>query len=99
MIEVAKEWNPKQALLRKILAEPEKFDEAIKLCLHLHSLVHTSKVSACNYTTYEDRLWDGLNEEVFRVTPAQKSARSRTIAWNVWHMTRIEGHYSQYTNR
>ena len=87
MISVAKEWNPKQALLRKILPKPEKFDEAIKLCLQMHSLVHTSKMSKCNYTTYEDKLWDGLNEEVFRVVPA---STSRTIAWNLWHITRIE---------
>jgi hypothetical protein len=90
MIKVAKEWNPKQALLRKILLKPEKFNEAIKLCLHMHSLVHASEMSKSNCTTYEDKLWDRLNEEVFRVTPASKSARSRTIAWNVWHMTRIE---------
>ena len=87
MIRVSKEWNPKQALLRKILSKPEKFDEAIKLCLHMHSLIHNSKVSDCNYTTYEDKLWDRLDEEVFRVVPANKS---RTVAWNLWHITRIE---------
>ena len=87
MISVAKEWNPKQALLRKILPKPEKFDEAIQLCLHMHSLVHTSEMSHCSYTTYEDELWDGLNEEVFRVVPTNKST---TIAWNLWHVTRIE---------
>ena len=90
MIRVAKEWNPKQALLRKNLSKPEKFDEAIELCLLMHSLVHNSKVSECNYTTYEDKLWDGLTEVVFRAAPANKSAKARTIAWNIWHMTRIE---------
>jgi len=90
MIRVAKEWNPKQALLRKNLSKPEKFDEAIELCLLMHSLVHNSKVGNCNYTTYEDKLWDGLNEAVFRAVPTKKSAQARTIAWNLWHTTRIE---------
>ncbi|UCH32316.1 MAG: DinB family protein [Candidatus Bathyarchaeota archaeon] len=87
MIRVAKEWNPKQFSLRKLLPKPEKFDEAIRLCLQMHSLVHNSKVSRCNHTTYEDKLWDGLAEEVFRAILAIKKT---TIAWNLWHITRIE---------
>ena len=87
MIRVAKEWNPKQALLRKLLPNPEKFNEAIALCLHLHSLVHTSKMSGSHHTTYEDQLWAGLKDEVFRAAPANKNT---TIAWNLWHITRIE---------
>jgi hypothetical protein len=87
MISVAKEWNPKQALLRNLLPKPEKFDEAISLCLHMHSLVHKSQVSQCNYITYEDKLWDGLDADVFRAVPANKST---TIAWHLWHITRIE---------
>ena len=87
MIDVAKEWNPKQALLKKILPKPEKFNDAIKLCLNMHSLVHTSEMSNCNFVTYEDELWKELNEEVFRVVPRNKNI---TIAWNLWHITRIE---------
>lgn len=87
MISVAKEWNPKQALLRKLLAKPEKFDEAIRLCLRMHSLVHNSRVSGCSYPTYEEKLWDGLNDEMFKAALANKRT---TIAWNLWHITRIE---------
>lgn len=87
MISVAKEWNPKQALLRKLLLKSEKFSEAIKLCLLMHSLLHNSRVSRCTHLTYEDKLWDGLDDEVFRAALPNKST---TIAWNVWHITRIE---------
>lgn len=89
MINVAKEWNPKQALLQAILSEPEKFDEAIRLCLDMHTLVHTAQMSGCNFVTYEDELWKGLSEEVFRVVPRTRN-RNATIAWNLWHITRIE---------
>lgn len=87
MIKVAKEWNPKQSRLREIIFNPEKFDEAIKLCLEMHKKVHSSEMSKCSFTTYEDRLWNGLNEELFRVVPLDTN---NTIAWNIWHITRIE---------
>lgn len=87
MIDVSGQWNPKQALLKEILPKAEKFDEAIKLCLYMHSLVHTSETSDKSMITFEDSLWNGLNEEVFRTMPIGMNV---TIAWNLWHLTRIE---------
>ncbi len=87
MISVVTLWNPKQALLREIIQKPDQFDEAIKLCLEMHSLVHTSEMSGINMKTFEDELWDGLDELSFRRMPTIKDA---TIAWNIWHLTRIE---------
>lgn len=87
MINVTKLWNPKQALLREIINKPDRFDEAIELCLEMHSLVHTSEMSGTNISTFEDELWDGLDEFSFRTMPTIKDA---TIAWNLWHLTRIE---------
>ncbi len=87
MINVSEQWNPKQALLKEYLSRRDKFDEAIKLCLEMHSLVHTSEMSSSTVRTYEDDLWDGLNEQVFRWI--QENGKP-TIAWNSWHMTRIE---------
>ena len=66
MINVSEQWNPKQALLKEYLSRRDEFDEAIKLCLEMHSLVHTSEMSSSTVRTYEDDLWDGLNEQVFR---------------------------------
>lgn len=87
MINSSKEWNPNQALLKNNLLKSEKFNEAIKLCLEMHSFVHTSEMSGINQTTYEDELWTGLNERQFR---SQLNNKGVTIAWNLWHITRIE---------
>lgn len=87
MINVVALWNPKQALLREIIQKPDNFDEAIKLCLEMHSLIHTSEMSGINIKTLEDELWNGLDEFSFRTMPTIKDT---TIAWNIWHLTRIE---------
>ncbi len=86
MINVSKEWNLKQRLLKTLLNESYKFNDAIKLCLEMHSLVHSSEMSGINRSTYEDEIWNGLNEQIFRV----QSNKGTTIAWNIWHITRIE---------
>lgn len=80
-------WSTNQTLLRNLLAKPDKFDEAIELCLEQHAMVHSSEASQCDTVTFEDQLWDGLTETAFRVMPTVKDA---TIAWNMWHLTRIE---------
>lgn len=80
-------WEAQQKLLRSILLKPEKFDEAIKLCLNQHAMVHSSEMSQINVMTFEDELWEGLGETVFRTMPTVKD---ETIAWSLWHLTRIE---------
>jgi hypothetical protein len=82
-----KDWNPKQAKLKSALSEPERFNEAIRLCLELHGLVHSSNVMAQKTPTLLDILFDGLTKETFSAMPA---AKGTTIAWNIWHITRIE---------
>lgn len=87
MISVAVQWNPKQAMLKSIIQKPDKFDEAIKLVLELHSMVHESEMCDIEIKTFEDELWDGLDEKAFRTMLNDKDV---TIAWNIWHITRIE---------
>ena len=109
MFSVAKEWNPPQARLREAVGDPGRFDEAIGLCLKLHSIVHCSCVSPAVNTenptepaepqdhtamtrvpgapTFLDDIWDGLTREAFETMPTVKDV---TIAWNIWHVTRIE---------
>jgi hypothetical protein len=84
---ISKEWNSKQAKLKELLSHNDKFDEAIALCLDLHSLVHESSVSKSLSPTYLDMLWKDLNDHAFRFI-IKKGIRS--IAWNIWHLTRIE---------
>lgn len=80
-------WESQQKVLRSILLEPGNFDEAIKLCLDQHAMVHVSEMSQINAITFEDELWADLDEMIFRTMPTVKY---ETIAWSLWHLTRIE---------
>jgi hypothetical protein len=82
-----KEWGKQHQLFKSIVLKPERFDEAIKLCLELHAMVHSSEMASLNTVTFEDELWEGLDEKTFRCMPTSKDV---TIAWDLWHLTRIE---------
>ena len=56
VLTLIQEWNPKQAALKDAFANPGRFDEAIRLCLHLHGSVHAAEVSGADMPT----LFDGL---------------------------------------
>jgi hypothetical protein len=81
------EWNPRQKALKEMILKPEKFGESIKQCLELHSMVHSSEMSNRKTKTLEDELWTDLKDEEFCCMPTKKDV---TIAWNTWHVTRIE---------
>ncbi len=80
-------WGSKQNLLRNILLKLDKFEEAITLCLEQHAMVHSSEMSQINAVTFEDELWNNLDEIVFRTMP---TINDETIAWSLWHLTRVE---------
>lgn len=80
-------WNEKQTHLREILLKADRFDEAMKLCLEQHSMVHPSEMSGANVVTFEDELWKGLDEATFRTAVGVKG---RTVAYGMWHSARIE---------
>jgi hypothetical protein len=80
-------WNSQQSYLREILLKSDKFDDAIKLCLEQHSMVHSSEMSGTNVETFEDELWKDLDDTTFRTAVGVKG---RTIAYGIWHSTRIE---------
>lgn len=84
---ITREWNPKQALLNEIIQKPDRFGEAMKLCLEMHALVHESGMVQNGGRTFEDEIWNGLDDVTFRTMPTVKDV---TIAWNIWHLTRIE---------
>jgi hypothetical protein len=86
MFNVGQDWNPKHTQLKQCL-KAGKLEEAKELLCDLHSLVHTSKVYNMQSPTYMDEIWDGISENVFRTAPAPGDT---TIAWNIWHVTRIE---------
>ncbi|WP_346920586.1 DinB family protein [Clostridium sp. UBA7339] len=82
-----KSWNDDIKELRKIILKPDKIQESKSLTLSLHSMVHLSIMSGVDKKTFEDELWEGLDENTFRTSQNQKG---RTIAYGIWHCTRIE---------
>ncbi|MCT4593050.1 MAG: DinB family protein [Anaeromicrobium sp.] len=84
---ITSEWNLKQKRLKETIRKFEKFDEAKKLFLSMHGSVHFAKVSNLNELTIIDRLMTGLQKRDYAIMPTDKDV---TIAWNIWHITRIE---------
>ncbi len=82
-----KSWNKDIKSLREIILKPDKYEESVTLMLGLHSMVHSSIVSDLDKKTFEDELWEGLDEETFRSATNEKG---RTIAYGLWHSSRIE---------
>ena len=80
-------WGFNQKVLRDILVKSDQFSDAIHLCLAQHAMVHTSEMSHAGEVTFEDQLWDDLQQNVFCTMPTIKD---ETIAWSLWHITRIE---------
>ena len=80
-------FNEKLKELKSIYKNESKFDEAINLALEIHSLVHSSSISNSDFTTYEDDLWNGLDDETARKAVNKKG---RTIVYGIWHSSRIE---------
>ncbi len=87
MFKAATDWNPKQALLKEIIKDKDRFTEAKGLCMDMHKFVHLSSMLSTKEETLEDQVWEGLKDEDLEVMPTVKDV---TIAWNLWHITRIE---------
>ncbi|WP_291527955.1 DinB family protein [Bacteroides sp. UBA939] len=82
-----REWSDKLKQLRSIIKKNECLEEAKELILDLHQMVYASEMSGINSTTFEDKLWNGINEETARKAVNKKG---RTILYGIWHSTRIE---------
>jgi alkyl hydroperoxide reductase subunit AhpC len=78
-------WNPWQKELSRLLKAPDDFDAAMLLCLRMHNEVHD--LGKQSSPTIFQSLLDGLAAEAIGYRP-EKSFSS--IAWNIWHITRIE---------
>ncbi len=87
MFQASADWNPKQSLLKEIILNKERFAETVRLLGQMHALVHSREVYGTLPHTYMDDIWDGLDDHSFRKMPTAKDV---TVAWNIWHITRIE---------
>jgi hypothetical protein len=82
-----KSWNNEIKQLREIILKSDRIEESKNLSLSLHSMVHSSLMSGIDKKTFLDELLEGLDENAFRTL---KNEKGRTIAYGIWHSTRIE---------
>jgi hypothetical protein len=93
MFQPGSDWNPLQARLKELISKKEYFIEMQKLLLLMHSLVHSKQVYGGDSETFMDEIWEGLTDKAFRMMPTIKD---ETVAWNIWHITRIEDLTANY---
>jgi hypothetical protein len=82
-----KYWNQQQQTLRQSLNGGGDFPKAIEIFLSQHALLHAAGMSQMGLWSFEDEILDGLAVKQMRIIP---SNLDHSIAWVVWHMTRIE---------
>lgn len=82
-----KSWNNEIKKLREIILKPDRIEESKNLSLSLHSMVHSSIMSGIDKKTFEDELWEELDENTIKTS---KNEKGRTIAYGIWHSSRIE---------
>ncbi|MDF2943309.1 MAG: hypothetical protein K0S01_2167 [Herbinix sp.] len=87
MSQVGTDWNPLQSKLKEIILKKDRFEEMQQHLHMMHSLVHSSTVYNGDTNTYMDEIWKDLEDKAFRTMPTIKDD---TVAWNIWHITRIE---------
>jgi len=87
MYKPSTDWNPKQKRLREIIREQPHFTEAMGLCRELHEMAHLNEVFASGRPTLADAVVSDLEANHYAMMPTPQDV---TIAWNVWHIARIE---------
>lgn len=82
-----KQWMQDRQALQQALAKPAEHARALELFLRQHAAVHTAAVGGTKVWSFEDPLWQELPDEAARYIP---SKTGHSIAWLIWHITRIE---------
>jgi hypothetical protein len=77
----------KQTELRSVLMDAVHFDEAIRLFLSHHAMLHSVGLSQIGPRTLADQVLKDMPEEQVRRVPR---AGDHSIAWLIWHMARCE---------
>jgi hypothetical protein len=80
-------WNDQQAVLRRLLMKDRNYREAIPVFMSQHKVMHTAKLYAGVHWSFHDQVLSGLADEQMRLVP---KGCSHSVAWAIWHITRIE---------
>jgi hypothetical protein len=82
-----KNWTSQQNQLRLLLGSSSRFEQAIHLFLQQHAAVHTEAVSGAHCWSLVDEVLAGLTDRQIQAVPRHGL---NSIAWLLWHITRIE---------
>lgn len=76
-----------QTELRGVMTGGSSHDEAIKLFLRQHAMLHSGKMEQSAPWSFEDEVFMNLTDEQIRCLPPKGKP---SIAWIIWHIARIE---------
>lgn len=79
--------NRQQTELRSLLTSKTQQVEGLEFFKLQHSMLHTRSMSDLDVWSFEDAVFDGLNDEQTRHIPP---GEEHSIAWLIWHLARIE---------
>ncbi len=79
-------WQRQQQTFRQCLFS-KQHDEAMRLFLLQHAMIHSAAMSGSDAWSFEDEVFDGLIDAQLRALPA---GVTNSIAWLIWHIARIE---------
>ena len=79
-------WNTGQQKLRQALTT-KQYSKASQQFLIQHAMLHSHEVGHTNLHSFEEELWDGLTETMFRTILPNGE---HSIAWTLFHLARIE---------
>ena len=82
-----KVWNQLHRNLKQALGKTDRLDEAKKLFLKQHAMLHSSKISKESVYSFEDEYLNGIGDDAWRMIPKK---HNHSIAWVIWHLARIE---------
>lgn len=79
-------WARQQQEVRHLLAHG-RHDEAVRLWLRQHAMVHAAAMAREGGWSFQDEVLEGLTDEQIRRQPG---VGTNSIAWLLWHIARIE---------
>ncbi len=79
-------WNQQFKVLQDTWPKPDNFETCINICMDVHAMVHAAEMSNTGLWSFEDQVWERVSEPVFRKVHND----NQSIAWKLWHSTRIE---------
>ena len=80
-------WNQQHARLRRLLEKEHDLAQALYVFSIHHVMVHSARLKVGEHGSFQDDVLRGLSDARMRAIPAGKA---NSIAWMLWHMTRIE---------